>query len=72
MKFVLLPYTLSISCLLADSFSKGPICFVSCTFPFVILNDTTFSDFISTAIFSLNSSHVSISSMQSSFFDTVS
>lgn len=58
--YALSPYTLStISCLFADSFTRGPNFFVSCTFPFVILNDTTFLDFSSTAICSLMKSFFS-------------
>src|SRR5215207_1217939 len=53
LSYALSPYTLSIRHLLADSFTRGPNFLVSCTFPFVILNDTTFSDISSTAICSL-------------------
>ncbi|MFB5600950.1 MAG: hypothetical protein ACE5SW_12080 [Nitrososphaeraceae archaeon] len=40
--YALSPYTLSIAYLLATaSFTREPNFFVSCTFPLVILNDTT-------------------------------
>ena len=60
LSYALSPYTLSISYLLAASFTRGPNFFsVSCTFPLVILNDTTFFDFSSTDICSFTNSFFS-------------
>jgi hypothetical protein len=59
LSYALSPYTLSISYLLAASFTRGPNFFVSCTFPLVILNDTTFFVFSSTDICSFTNSFFS-------------